>query len=215
MVCRGGRLEHFLLPVGSLAHRLNLCFCESRFRQCVGVYQVDVVEPGPLLRIHKVEPLDLVLHTALDIVLDLGLAGLSLLGGDQDYTVCSTATVDGRCRCILEDFEGFDVVSVDGGGAGRNTVDDVQRVITTLDGVDTTDTDGIVTFRATGVLRNHDSRNTSLKGVNRIGYRIGGKFFRLDMRDRTGEVATAHRTVTDDNCILKSLDIVLEDDIDR
>ena len=199
MVCGRSRSENLFLPVGTLTHRGNLGIGECRRSKCVGVDKIDVVEPCPLLCVHKVEPLDLVLHTALDIVLHSRLTCLSFLGGDKDHTVSSAATVNCSRRCILEDLEGLDVIRIDGGCTGRNSVDDVQRIIATLDGVDTTDSDRVITLRATCVLGDHDSRNTALKGIYGVGNRVGCQFLGLYMGNGSRKVAATHGTVTDDH----------------
>ena len=208
MVCGRSRSENLFLPVGTLTHRGNLGITEGWLSKCVGVDKIDVVEPCPLLGVHKVEPLDLVLHTALDIVLHLSLACLSFLGGDKDDTVRSAATVNGSCRCILEDLEGLDVIRIDGGCTGRNSVDYVQRIIATLDGVDTTDSNRVITLRATCVLGDHNSRHTALKGIHRIGNGIGCQFLGLYMGNGSRKVAATHGTVTDNHCILKPFHVV-------
>ena len=64
---------------------------------------------------------------------------LTLLGGDDDHTVRSAATVDGCSRGILQHGEGLDVVRVDhsqdvrhtcgGVAVDGQTVDDIERVV--------------------------------------------------------------------------------------
>ena len=63
---------------------------------------------------------------------------LTLLGGNQNHTVRSTATIDGGCRSILQDGEALDVVRVNGVqnvttadacSTDRQTVDNDQRVV--------------------------------------------------------------------------------------
>ena len=75
------------------------------------------------------------------VVVDLSLALLALLGGDDDNAVGGTCTVDGTRGGILEDFDTLDIIGVDNVKTAfeRNTVDDVERVGSVV-GTGTTDT---------------------------------------------------------------------------
>ncbi len=42
-----------------------------------------------------------------------GLLLLTALGGDEHYTVSTTHTVNGGCRCVLKNRDGFDIVGGD------------------------------------------------------------------------------------------------------
>ena len=67
------------------------------------------------------------------------LSAAAFLGGDDDDTVRTTATIDGGCRGVLEDVEALDVLGVDDGQTigetfhtlvvHGHTVDHDQRVV--------------------------------------------------------------------------------------
>ena len=74
----------------------------------------------------------------------LGLAALTLLGGDEHNAVCSTVTVDSGSCSILQDGHGLDVVGVDVGDCSfvRGAVNNDERRGACAHGTDTTDADG-------------------------------------------------------------------------
>ena len=84
-------------------------------------------------------PLCLIINT----ILHHGLAFLGTLGGDEDYTVGTTGTIDGGRSRILQDVDALDVV-------GRNivnrrnlyTIDDEKRIVALGNGATTTHADG-------------------------------------------------------------------------
>ena len=86
---------------------------------------------------------------------------LSFLGGNHDYTVGTTRTIDSRGRHILQDFDALDVGRIQerhgiersigspcigAGSSGvvidNEAIDNVKRFVTTRDGVASTDADG-------------------------------------------------------------------------
>ncbi len=75
-----------------------------------------------------------------EVVVDLGFALFTFFGGNEDYTVGSTGTVDCAGSSILEHFDGLDVVGVDKVKAATDghTVYDVEGV-GVVDGTCTTD----------------------------------------------------------------------------
>ena len=67
---------------------------------------------------------------------------LSLLGGDDDHTVCCAGSVEGGSGRTLEDCEAFDVFSGETAhAADDDAVDDVQRLVAAGDGAVTADDD--------------------------------------------------------------------------
>ena len=76
------------------------------------------------------------------VKVNLYLAVLAGLGGDDDDAVGGAATVDGSGSSVLEHLDGLDVVTVElvHTGLGGHTVNDVQGIIV-VEGADTTDTD--------------------------------------------------------------------------
>ena len=92
------------------------------------------------------------LPTVTEVVVDGGLALLTLLGGHEDHTVGGTGTVDGTRGSVLQHFDTLDVAGVDAFHTilvGRHTVDNIKR-IRVVDGSDTTDADHRLGTRLTG-----------------------------------------------------------------
>ncbi len=145
----------------------------------------------------------------------------TLLGGNHDNTVGSTGTVDGGGRCILEDGEALDVFRINGGQriahtgntviGDRQAVDDVQRVVGSVDGGAATDTDGCSGAGHTGTGGNDDTRALAAEEVGRRGDDALVDFIGLDRRDGTGEVALFHGTVTDDHHLVEEIGIFFEE----
>ena len=102
-------------------------------------------------RSHHRKPLRVLLNTHAAAVRHLRLVALTLLGGDHDDTVGSSRTIDGGCRSILEDIHGLDVRWVDGrkrvaclvvcSRIDHDSVDDEDRLVCGIEGVDTSDAD--------------------------------------------------------------------------
>ena len=116
----------------------------------------------------------------------LGFAGFTFLRGDDDHTVGTAATVDGRGGSILEDFDVLDVVWVDKTqrvGAllvGRSAVawcaaclkghavDNIQRLGRRGERVGTTDDDTHAAARSTVALVDLHTGDLTLHAVGDI-----------------------------------------------
>ena len=73
------------------------------------------------------------------VVANLGLTLLTALGGNQDYTVSTTATIDGGRRSILKYGDILDIIGGDVADAlNRESVDNVERVVALCDRTTTT-----------------------------------------------------------------------------
>ena len=161
---------------------------------------------------------------------DRGLGG-TLLGGDDDHTVCSTGTVDGGGGSILQHVNGLDVGGVDrvDRTVGQHTIDNEQRLVHALcagahattgrDSVLTTDRhrSGVVTGR---------SRSRSVIQTGHLAGQ-GGEGVRVRQRshvgvvaivyagDGTGNVALAGGTITNDNYVVKEQVVLGKLDVNR
>ena len=88
--------------------------------------------------------------TVLDVHVDFtGFTRRTFLGGDDDYTVGATRTVERSSRSVLQNGCRSDVTRVDGRDVALilYTIHDVQRRCGGVDRADTTDTDTCVGTR--------------------------------------------------------------------
>ena len=152
------RLEVQVLPVGVAAH-------EIRDGGAVGGAAVDTVldQAGldllPLLGVREFHP-RVPLDGGLVREIDRDLAGLALLGGDDDDAVRGTRTVDGGRRSILQHLDGLDVIHVESDVVGgRDSVDHIQRRVV-REGAGTTDEYGRETAQVTGGTHAHTGGKT-------------------------------------------------------
>ena len=143
VVLHGSRAERFVHPVGLVGESFGQLHESNLVLQ--------------LLILPCVEHLGSVVHArerVVGIEAHLCHAGLALLGSDDDHTVCSAATVDGCRRGILEYLDVGNVVGckeVD--ILERHTVNDVERVVGTIERGCTTHADGRCRTRLTVGLR--------------------------------------------------------------
>ena len=156
--------EDLVLPVGSLS--------EDGRIGVVGVC-LDLADSGHIVvifsefpQVHHVDPAGLAAHGEHSVIGELRLAGLTVLGGDEDDTVGALRSVDRCRRGVLQDLHRDDVGRVDGGQRGDrgdltvseateteiasrvasalddHTVDNVERLSVGVDSRLSTDTDG-------------------------------------------------------------------------
>ena len=106
-------LEHGVLPVRTLAQNGGI--------RVVGVglagNNPSVVDEvliilGILAQIHHVEALHLTVDGQHAVVAELGVAGLTALGGDEHHTVGTLGTIDGGGGGVLQDFHRNDIRGV-------------------------------------------------------------------------------------------------------
>ena len=150
---------------------------------------VHITLPHHLSELLGIEHLHLVgigLNGQAGIKVDSHLALLASLGGNDDYTIGSTASVDtGRCG-ILQHLDALDVVTVQFVHTGLcgHTVDDVERVVV-VQRTDTTNSD-CRTTRGRTVGRDVHARHTTLHGLDGVVLvllgQIGGRHHRYGTR---------------------------------
>ena len=140
-------VEEQVLPVGAEA----LDGIAVGIRQVVGVgiegsrtrlHGTLVLQDGIVGSTRHVALLPGRLPAVGEVVVDAGLAYLTLLGGDKNDAVGGTGTIDGTRGGILQHFDALDVVGVHTLHTilvGRHAVYNIKR-IRVVDGTDTTDT---------------------------------------------------------------------------
>ena len=147
-----------------------------------------------------------VLHACVGIEVYGNLAFLTALGGHDDNTVSTAATVDCGGECILQHIDALDVGSRDIGDAFHGeAVHDVQRSAVLCDGTGATDADlhvciGIAFSSGdlhTGHLTGHCLRDGSHRHlIQRL--RIYG-------RNGTHHVAAGNGSITDDHNLIEEI----------
>ena len=65
------------------------------------------------IQIQHVQFLVTVTDGNADICIDNGLVPVGALGCDEHYTIGSLGAVNGRCRCILQDFDAGYILRID------------------------------------------------------------------------------------------------------
>ena len=141
----------------------------------------------------------------------------TVLGGDQDHTPCSTATVDGGRSGVLQDGDALDVVRVDEGEVGDfHAVEEDQRLVVTVDGTHTTDLHRRGCRQVVGVVRDRQARDDTLETFGHIGDRLAAEcLVSVDSRDGTRQVDLLLGTETDNHRFGEHLGIICEDDVDH
>ena len=155
---------------------------------------------------------------------------LTTLGRDDDDTVRSAASVQGRSGGALQDGHALDIIRRHVGKTGghrrlaqgsvlivleRNAIHDVEGLVGSVDGAVTTDDDRIGRSRVSGSRADGHTGHLTLEGVGDAGVAAGRQFITLDGGGgiaesllRTGD---AHRR--DDNLIEEFI-VDVEDGID-
>ena len=153
------------------------------------------------------------LHSHRRIEVNAYLTLSTFLGGDDDNTIGSTATID-TCGCrILEHLDGLDVVRVQlvHTRLGRHTVDDIQRVVV----VERTHT----TYSHRGSTRGSTvgcdvhARHLALQGFHRVVLLLFLQVFGTDSTNGTRQVRLALSGITRHNHFFQHLVVLLEHDI--
>ena len=149
-----------------------------------------------------------------------GTALAAFLGGDDDDTVRTTATVDGGGRCVLQHVERLNILGVDhrkGVGKAlyavvvhRHAVDDDQRVVGGIQRRASTNADGSAATRGTAAAGDADTGNLTLHHVLGVDHEALVLRVGLQGRHRSGQVALLHSAVTDDHHVLQHRLVVLE-----
>ena len=202
-----GRAENLVLPVGvGCAQGRGVQSVDARHQCAVG----GAVQCIVLLLYGR--------HRDVAVVRHLGYGtALTLLGGDDDDTVRGAATVDGRCRGVLQHGEGLDVVGVDVGqdvahARGRvavdgQSVDDEQRVVRCIQRRTAADADLCTGAGRTAAGDDVHTGNLTHQHVGGIVRDALRHVVGVHGRHASGQVALLGVAVTDDYDVLQCLRI--------
>ena len=138
----------------------------------------------------------------ITIIGHFGGSALSTLdGGDDDYTVGTTGTVDSGSRGILQDIHRLDVGGVDvrKGTHEGDTIEHDQRVVRSSQRALTTDTDLHLGTRLRRSLCHKHTGDTTLQGLGGVGGCHLIQLLTTDVGHRTRHGLTTLGTVTDDH----------------
>ena len=182
-----------------------------------------VVQAGPhvfpalLAAHHRTERHREVGHAPVGLQAHLRLAGLALLGGDDDDAVRGAGAVQGGGRRILDDGDALDVAGVQGGhdvqtgvaaghadvtAADRNAVHHIERGIAGVEGAHAADVQRGSGTRLTGGLAELDAGCVALQHVLEGHGRDVGQFLLFHVGCRAGIGRFLEGTVTgDDNFV--------------
>ena len=235
LVLQGGA-EHLVLPVGTLAEDGGIGIVAVVVHKTLTGEVVVVF--GELTEVHHVDAAVLAGDREHAVIGELRIAGLAVLGGDEDDTVRALGAVNRRSGRVLEDFHGHDIGGIDGRqrGDGGNlavseaaetevtagiaaalddhAVDDVQRFRVGVDGRLTADADGRGGTRRTGGLHRGNTGGAALQGLVQVGDDGPLEVFFLHGYGRAGEVAPLHGTVTHDDDFVEEFGVFFQEDID-
>ena len=142
-------------------------------------------------------------HTYIAVVLNCDSAFLTLLGGNEDYTVCSTSTIDGSRSGILQYVDALNVVRVQAVqaivGSTRNDSVDNEQWRRLTDGSHTTDVHLESLARLSRALCDVHTGSLALQcsqGVRRVHLR---NVFTLHRNVGTSEQLLLLNTIADNN----------------
>ena len=197
--------------VGAAEVEALLVVGDGRHAAEVGVEAVVVVHP--LLRAGELRQAGRPDETGLGLEGDLRLGLGTALGGDEDDTIGTTHTVEGRRGCILEDGEGGDVLGVDKVHVAFHAVDEHQRLAVGAEGVHTADPEVGACARLTGLLHDDDTGQFTGQGGGELadGHL---ELFHVDRGDGTDDGGFALGTVGDHDDLLQHVGLGHELDAD-
>ena len=213
-------LKHLLKPIGiGTVHKL----IAARLRiQAIATGQWCVRIGSSLPQIvtilisihHVVSAAGDNVDTKVALIVDLHrLVLLTVLGSDDNHTICSTRTVDGACRSVLQHLDGLDVVrrEVANGRTHGHTVDDIQRSGAS-ERTQTTNLHRGISTRLT-VRRNLYTCHLTFKHRRDVRIRHTLQFLGVHNRHRTRQISFLLRTVTHDNHLIQHVVVRLQLDL--
>ena len=216
VVVRDGGAQHLVLPVGVGFAQGHGCRAAG---SPVARHYVAVLVAG-----EHVPCLAGRLHGHVGGEVDLGLAILAPLGGDDYHAVAGAAAVDGRGRRVLEDGHRLDVVGRDHRQrvahalralvAQRHAVEHDERVVGGVERRAAADADGA---RALGAGRrgDHHARGLAHEQVLYRRRQPGGYLRGLHRGHRPGGVLLLNRTVADGHHLVEHQRALLQGDGQR
>ena len=179
---------------------------------------VAVLQQGELILpcgiVASADDVDLLGHLlpgVVGIVADLGLAFLTALGGDEDYTISTTRTVDGGGGCILQDGDVLNVVGRDvADTVNGEAIDDVERVVRLGDGATSTHADLHLCIGRTLSGGDLHTRHLTREGLGSVCHGHCLQHIAVDGSYGTRKVFFLHRAVTDDHHVVQTCGLVVE-----
>ena len=143
-------VENEVLPVGTEAHHLvavvvsEVVWVDIENRHAL-FHTALVLQNGVIHGTRHVAPLPSRLPAVREVVVDLSLALLSFLGGDENHTIGGTCTIDGTRGSVFQHFNRLDVRGVHAFHTvlvGGHTVYNIKRSVPVgINGAVTTNTD--------------------------------------------------------------------------
>ena len=205
MVCHKGRTGHSIQPIeiltffhclqfGRVGKNLLVSLINIVGRSATGSLscQLHIFVTG-----HHVGQVCIRSHTNITVIGNFRLTSLPSFSRYNDYTVCTTGTINSRCRSILQDVNLFNIVRIDKIQiTAGNSVNDNQRRRRGSDRVDTTNLYIIPSTRF--VIRTCDGHTGQLSLQRTCGVRFPTSKQSCigDRSDRTSQVGLLHRAVT-------------------
>ena len=153
-----------------------------------------------------------VLPAHVSVVTYLYLAFLTLLGGDEDHTICSRRTIDSSRSSILEHVDTLDVGRVEGVDvAASHTVDDVDRIGAAV-GTCTTDIDLESIARLTGIGLDGHTRSLALESAEHLCGVEFGNVLTLHLQSGTSDEFFLLHAITHDHNFIEHVGVFGEGD---
>ncbi len=237
MLVLDGGAEYLVLPVGTLAQDGRICI------KGIGLHLTEsnhiVVVLGELAQVHHIDAAVLAGHGHHTVIGELGVSGLTVLGGNEDDTVGTLGTIDSGSRGILEDFHAHNIGRVNGGQRGdgghttitqsitetevgtgitatlnNHAVNHIQRFGVGVHRGLATNADGGAGTRSTGRLHGGNTGGASLQGLVQVGDDGALQVFFLHRDGSAGEVTPFHSTVTHDDNFVEEFGILFQEDVD-
>ncbi len=146
------------------------------------------------------------------IIRDSRLTRLPLFGRYQDYTICTTRTIDSCSRTIFQYGNGLDIrlcqiTQI----SSRHTINHNQRTVTSLQRRSSTHLNTTTLIRvSSGNTINHDSGYFSIHHLHRIIHGTSQKIFATYTRNCRSQILLHRRTITDHHYFLQVLCVFLQ-----
>ncbi len=140
----------------------------------------------------------------------------TFLSSDEDNTIGTARTINGRSGTVLENIERLDVVRIDVGQvAAGHSVDDNQWAGTGRTRGHTTYLDARLIVRVAGTrVGDAHAGNLALDHHGRVDARHTRKILGRDMRDGRCQLLLVHRAITDYHHLVELIALLLHRDID-
>ena len=152
----------------------------------------------------------------LDAERDFGPRDRTALGGYENDSVGTLGAVDGRRRGIFQDAERFDFVGLDVVDVTGNSVDEHQRVGSSLEGADAANPElGVVASRLGAALDADQTCELACEVARQVARRRLHQVARPDGGDRADHRLTLLLAVADDDDLFEQVRVGLQFDVDH